>query len=512
MFASIIVKFAEYADTVTIVGDDDQSIYSWRGADSNNMKKFMNQIQNTCLIKLEKNYRSSKEILFAANSVIKNNKTRIGKKLKPTLGNMAPVKFIKAFTDKEEAEILSILIKDRIKKGISANKIAVLMRTNSLSYLFEDAFQKFSIPYHLIGDIKFYDRKEIKDILSVLRVALNKKSEIDLISALVAVPRGIGQFSIKKAKKLAENNNLLLFDVLCSDKLMFTAKILFYIRKKICNFMKHLVDLSNKILHISADEAVKKAITISGIKELIKQKENSQNSTQLKNINQLINVSSNFVKNSNNIKKSNSIFSFLEEISLLINVENKASNLEHEDSVSIMTLHAAKGLEFDVVFIVAMEEGFLPYIRVSNLSKLSLLELEEERRLLYVGITRAKNELFLTYAKNRIIHGLSCSRQVSRFFYELCGSIIDYRLMESQDKKTINLNKLNVNFKLKSNNISVIENVKKIAVGDKVYHKLYGDGFVIKSQRDNGKTKNTVCFNENMINRIIYAEYLKKIF
>lgn len=411
--AEIVYSLASTAKTIAIVGDDDQSIYGWRGAKSHNMEEFLKKIPNTHLVKLEENYRSTSLILAAANSVISNNNKRLGKSLISKKGEGENVKVVKTSTDRQEAEFVINDIKIRMQNKCNLNEIAVLMRSNAQTRPFEEILRFSQIPYRLIGGMRFYDRKEIKDILSILKASLNFKSDIDWIRAASSSKFSIGLVTLGKIKNFSTFNNVPVSSIFLSLDLMQNAEIALKMANKIKNFTNSIINLKNLTQHANAFEVIQHTLNIINNKELA-------NEERFKNIEQLLSAAQQYVDDCSVYNQNPSAIGFLENAALLSSSEeNELLTKVQEGAISLMTIHAAKGLEFDIVYIVGMEEDGFPHLRaIGEQEGEKINKLEEERRLAYVGMTRARYELILTYAKRRLVRGQIQNRIPSRFLSE----------------------------------------------------------------------------------------------
>lgn len=411
--SEIVYALGKHADSIAIVGDDDQSIYGWRGAKPYNLEDFLAKMPGSKLIKLEENYRSTEAILNTANAVIAHNDRRLGKNLVSISGQGDLVRVIKTSSDRHEAEWVVHKIEQKVRHGHHLNEMAILMRANSQSRSFEEVLRFARLPYRLVGGVKFYDRKEIKDILSMLRAALNPKSDLDLVRALLASKRGVGTTSLSKAQSFAASQSLGLITVFLSKESLLKAGISSKTAEKIKNFAQALTDLGQAAIQdLTATEAIQRALDISGREDKLEEE-------RIENIDQLISAAQQYVEDCESYDQDPSALGFLENAALLSSVDEKDSNdFSHTGAVTLMTLHAAKGLEFDTVFMVGMEEYGFPHARALE-EDAKPDQLEEERRLAYVGMTRARKELILTYATRRLIRGQIKGRAPSRFLREL---------------------------------------------------------------------------------------------
>ena len=394
-------------ENLCVVGDDDQSIYGWRGADIRNILDFEKDHKDTTVIKLEQNYRSTKPILDAANTVIKNNFNRKEKNLWTEKKEGEEITFHILDSDLKEADFISSQIAEAVKNGASYNDFAILYRANALSRVIEENLVKKSIPYKLFGGINFYGRREIRDILAYLKFINNPDDDIALRRIINVPKRGIGNATVDKAAVFAQANEITLYEALCNideiDELKTRAK-------KIKEFTELMSEFTEYEKRHSVSEFIDEIIEKTGYVEELKIEGTEEAKSRIENIQELISKAVEFEKGNDDARLS----SFLEDVSLIADID--ALN-ENEDTVSLMTLHSAKGLEFPTVFIAAFEDGIFPSYRCVMDTDPNAME--EERRLCYVGITRARNKLYLTAARSRLHNGKYISNSKSRFVKEL---------------------------------------------------------------------------------------------
>lgn len=401
-----------------VVGDADQSIYGWRGADIRNILDFESDYPDAVVIKLEQNYRSVTTILNAANAVIENNSGRRPKKLLSTREEGDKIQYYLAQDEHDEAKFVT----DNIAKlnsihNIPYGDVAVLYRTNAQSRVIEEWFMRQGIPYTMVGGLKFYDRKEIKDILAYLKVIYNPADMISLQRIINVPKRGIGAASIEKMLTAAAENNLTFFDVLSNMDMVprLTAKV-----KQKCEDLTALIfSLMANLTKLPVRDIIEQVIEESGYMAELQQEGTPQSESRIENIKELLTVARDFAKEEG---FENNLENFLERVALVSDIDTAEFV---EEKVTLMTLHSAKGLEFRVAFLAGLEEGIFPHSR----TLMNETELEEERRLCYVGITRAKEKLYLTSAKMRTIYGRSQMSGPSRFVDE-----IPIELLERQKK------------------------------------------------------------------------------
>lgn len=456
---------------ICVVGDESQSIYSWRGANYKNILNFEKDYKNAKVILLEQNYRSTKTILEAANSVIKNNKEKKDKHLWTLNGKGSKIKYLRCYDEKDE--ILNIIntIKKFKSEGIPYKEMVVLYRTNAQSQSIERGFIENTIPYKVVGSYAYFNRKEIKDLVAYLRLINNEKDDVSLIRAMNAPKRGIGAKTIEKLELNANENNVSIFDSITSGKELAFKNLILDIKEKMKD--KSFVDLVELVL----DE--------SGLKDEYKEK-TIENESRLENLEEFKSIARNF----EDYNPGATLEEFLIEISLISDVKEAS---DCDEVVTLMTMHAVKGLEFDVVFITGLEEGLFPH---SN-SMFDESELEAERRLFYVAITRAKKVLYLTNARSRMLFGQIKSNLPSRFIEEINQEDIEKLFEENKSTKEIKINKKD-NFN---------DNDLELKVGDHVNHNAYGNGIVVSLE----KSVATIAFKVGIKKILTTYKGLKKI-
>jgi DNA helicase-2/ATP-dependent DNA helicase PcrA len=410
---NLVSLLAHSHRNLCVVGDDDQSVYGWRGANIRNILDFEKEFKDCRVIKLEQNYRSTKTILEAANSVIKNNEGRKRKTLWTDNAEGCRVKCFEGDNEHDEA----FFIADEIKKLVvyenrKHSDIAVLYRMNAQSRVLEEAFMREGIPYRIFGGLRFYDRKEIKDVIAYLRIIQNPSDDVALKRIINVPKRGIGNTTVENAETAAVRKGCSIFDVISSaegvPELQKAAPRLQCFVSLIDGF-KASLEQGNEV-----SDLIGEVIEKTGILEELQEEDSVEAQTRIENIKELISVALEFESQSG----ESGLEAFLAHISLVSDVDNL---WENDDGVVMMTLHSAKGLEFPVVFIPGMEEGVFPGYR----SILDESELEEERRLCYVGITRAKEKLYLTNTRCRTLFGSTAYNRMSRFLGEIPPRLID---------------------------------------------------------------------------------------
>ncbi len=447
------------------------SIYSWRGANIQNILGFEKDFSETKVLKLEQNYRSTKNILDCAWRVIKNNVYRKDKKLWTENPEGEEVKFFGFENEIEEAQFIAKEIKKLKKENDYKYKdFAVFYRTNAQSRVLEDAFRKEKIPYNIVGTVRFYDRKEIKDILSYLRVVVNPGDSLSLKRIINVPHRGIGENTVKKLEEYAHRNSMTLWETLKqSDK------------TSIKNFIELIENFRKAKKSLSAVELTKKILKETGYIEELEQEKTYQSKERIFNLKEFVSAVSEYTE----LNKTTDIESFLADISLMSDIDTWNIDKPGSDAVTLMTLHLAKGLEFDIVFITGLEEGLFPIS--SSLTEENVEELEEERRLCYVGMTRAKTLLYMTYSEMRHLFGQIRWNLPSRFLQEA----------KIEEKKEIEKDRV------PSKGFS---GVGSFRCGQKVRHSEFGVGRIIKIVGRSDNLKLVVLFEQGGVKKLL-AKY-----
>ena len=433
---------------ICVVGDSDQAIYGFRGANFKNILNFENDYKLCKTIILKKNYRSTKIILDAANSVIKNNKLRHEKELESVKGTGEKIIYYRARNGLDEINYVANEIENLQKKKISLDEIVILYRTNAQSRLFEEEFLKRGLPYRLIGAINFYARKEIKDLMAYLKVINNPRDAISLLRSINTPKRGIGNKTIEEIINRSNIEGISLFDAISDGKAL--------------SFKNLILDLQEESNHLSLTELVELVLDKSGLKDELVKENSVEAETRLENLEEFKSITKSFEDKYGLI----SLPDFLYEVSLI------SDNTEITDSsnrVTLMTIHSVKGLEFDNVFITGLEEGLFPHINAMN----SNSEIEEERRLCYVAITRARERLYITNSRSRVLYGQEQVNPVSRFINEIDDNLIipvnkeEHAFINKTDKKILEEDSVDNNFQ----------------ANDYVYHDVFGTGKVISVEK-----------------------------
>ena len=439
---------------ICAIGDNDQSIYSFRNADYRNILNFEKDYPLCKTIMLEQNYRSTKNILSAANCIIKNNEKRKDKNLWSDNCVGDKISVYKAFDEVDEVFYCIRKIKELVKNGIPYSDIVILYRTNAQSRVFESELLKANLPFRIVGSFYFYSRKEIKDLLAYLRLIHNHNDDISLLRIINTPKRGIGLKSIANLEEKASLNNCSLFDAISSSKEL--------------EFKNMILELSKSKDELSLTDFVEVVLEKSGLRASLKEENSLEADIRLENLEEFKSVTKTFEEQSGII----SLEDFLLEVSLVSDIEEYRDD---PNRVTLMTVHSVKGLEFDYVFLVGMEEGLFPHK-----NSFSKEEQEEERRLMYVAVTRAKKKLYITWAKQRRIYGMDQIGIKSRFINE-----IDSDLLELDNKEEVKV--------VKKEN-KMYDSDQEYTYGDKIEHDTYGVGVVVEVS----KTIITVAFKNGI--------------
>ena len=442
---------------ICVVGDNDQSIYAFRGANYKNILNFEKDYPDCKVVMLEQNYRSTKTILNAANSVIKNNKERKDKNLWSLKESNEKITYYKAADETDEVHYILKKVKELVANGVSYQDMAILYRTNAQSRVFEQELLKQNIPYRIIGSFYFYSRKEIKDLLAYMRLVYNPDDDLSLLRVINTPKRGIGNKTLRSLEEEASLYHTSLFQAINSGKELAFKELILTLQK----------DLEKMTLTEFVDNILEK----TGMRRALKEEKTLEADIRLEYLEEFKSVTKMFESRVGEI----SLADFLLEISLVADSE------EYKDDpnrLTLMTVHAVKGLEFSYVFLAGLEEGIFPHRNSMD----TLAELEEERRLMYVAITRAKDKLFITSAKKRMLFGQENIAVPSRFIKEIDPSLID--LEEKENMFTSTHKRVN-NF---------YDEDKIYNYGDKIKHEKYGLGVVIEVAGD----FITVAFNKNV--------------
>ena len=434
-------------NNIFVVGDPDQSIYMFRGANFHNILNFEKDYKNAQVISLEENYRSTKNILDTANSVIKNNKERKEKNLWSNNGEGTKTKYLRAYDDKHEIQLVLDEIKKLLAEGYKKNDIAVLYRTNAQARLVEEMFLKANIPYKVVGSYYFYSRKEIKDLICYLRLILNNNDEISLRRVINVPKRGIGESTLARLEKEAREQNISMFQAINKGKEQI--------------FKELILHLTEESENITLTELIDLILEETGIRQEYENDNSLESQLRLDNLEEFKSITKTYEERTGSVSLSD----FLEEVSLIADI---SEHQQQDDVVTLMTVHSAKGLEFSVVFLIGMEDGIFPHQ-----NSFSAEGLEEERRLCYVGITRAKEKLFISNAKRRMLYGKDVINPPSRFIKEIAPELIEVENERMLPEEQIN-----------KENLYHSEGEVSFAIGDIIMHTIYGRGVVTEVNGD----------------------------
>lgn len=430
---------------ITCVGDDSQSIYSFRGANYKNILNFENDYRDAKTILLEQNYRSTGNILDAANQVIKNNRDRKDKNLWTNKGTGEKIKYYRAYNERDEAQYVIRKIKELVNRNVEYKDIAVLYRTNAQSRVVEEEMLKENLPYRVIGSFYFYSRKEIKDLIAYLRLIHNSKDNVSLLRVINTPKRGIGLKTIENLTIKADTEGISIYDAIESGKEL--------------EFKKTIEKLKSVAEDLTLTELIDKVLDASGMKKELESEQTLEAEVRLENLEEFKSITKAFEEKEGLI----SLEDFLLEISLVSDVE------EYKDDpnrISLMTVHSVKGLEFDHVFVIGMEEGLFPHMN----SLMENVALEEERRLCYVAITRARDDLHLVNARRRTLFGKEQVNPVSRFISEINPDLLETNVKDEIPKKE---EKIDTKEMFREEDVDY-------KVGDFVYHETFGTGKVVE--------------------------------
>jgi DNA helicase-2/ATP-dependent DNA helicase PcrA len=473
----LVQLLAKKKRNICVVGDSDQSIYAWRGADITNILNFEKDYPDATVIKLEQNYRSTGRILEAANKVIQNNVERKEKNLWSTKPEGEKVKLYKAWDEHAEAQFVIEQALEHIKSGGKHSDIAVLYRTNAQSRVIEEALLKSTVPYTIYGGIKFYERKEIKDILAYLRLIANQNDDLSLTRILNVPKRGIGDTTVAKILEYAAAHDLSAFQALQEvENIGIRGKA----NKAIRDFVLLIRNFAAQAPYLTVTELTEEVLKLTGYRKELEMEKTLEADARLENLDEFLSVTAEF-DNKHEPTEENRLIEFLSEVALIADSE-QAEGEEGPESIKLMTLHAAKGLEFPVVFLVGLEEGIFPSSR--SLTGGDERDVEEERRLMYVGITRAKEKLFLSCAGSRMMYGQTKANPPSRFIREIPPHLIDevgvVRRQTVQDKVRTEIPGMQNGTRVPGGFGADLN--QKWEVGEWVSHRKWGLGEIVKTE------------------------------
>lgn len=489
------------------VGDEDQSIYSWRGADISNILSFEKDFPKAKVIKLEQNYRSTKTIIEASSGLIANNRERKPKKLWTENEKGSSIQSIRLEDEYGEARFVAQQIVKQMEEKETLSNFAIFYRTNAQSRVFEEVFREYRIPYQIFGGTHFYGRAEIKDMLCYLRLVLNPKDNVSFLRVVNVPARGIGKVTLEKVARLAEKEDCSFFEAAKLFSKQGDRSAL-----KLKEFADRMEVLIDKRQSLTVQGLYHEILDQTRYVEILKDEKTIEALSRIENLEELDSAMGEFVKRHSEAPPAGATLElYLEEISLVSDIDTLD---ETDDFVKMMTFHSAKGLEFPTVFMVGMEEGLFPYHRVG----LDLFELEEERRLCYVGMTRARKNLFLTHASSRRIHGLTQFNLPSRFLDEMPKEYIEehdlrrsarmFRKRHSEGRRPEE-SLLETDF---PSNSSLNDNFnqelpkKLYSSGERVRHSSFGVGVICRVEGEEEHTKLTIKFDTGYVKKFLATQ------
>ncbi len=457
---------------VVAVGDDDQSIYGWRGAKIENIQRFSDDFESTCTVRLEQNYRSTQTILQAANGVIANNFGRLGKELWTAGDGGEPITLYAGFNEHDEARFIVEQAAQWVVDGNERASVAVLYRSNAQSRVLEEALIRAGIPYRIYGGQRFYERMEIRNALAYLRLLLNRGDDAAMERVINTPPRGIGSKTLETLRDCARTRDVSLWQAIaiaCDEKLLPSRAL-----TALQGFTVLIDELDSGTDELTLEELVEHVIQASGLIDFHQKEKGEKGQARVENLEELVSAAKQFVPEGDELSP---LQQFLDNAAL---DAGDAQADEHEDSVQLMTLHSAKGLEFPLVFLAGMEENLFPH-------RMSLEEpgrLEEERRLCYVGITRAMQKLVITYAESRRLHGSETYNNPSRFIREIPAELLEEVRLHTTVARPV----------------STVARVgvpdTGLSLGQRVYHQIFGEGVVLNFEGRGASARVEVNFDD----------------
>ena len=506
----IIRSLSDKFQNICVVGDDAQSIYSFRGANINNILNFQKDFPDSKLFRLEQNYRSTKNIVNAANSIIEYNQKRLKKNVWTNNESGEKISVNKLLTDGEEGRfVASSIFENKMQYQMQNSDFAILYRTNAQSRSFEDALRKKNIPYRVYGGLSFYQRKEIKDVLAYLRLLINNDDEQAFKRIINFPARGIGLTTLNKISIEAKNKSVSDYTYL-KDYSKLSTILNNSTKNKLLDFVVMIESIKVKIESLDVFEITKEVLKQSGLYNLYKNDESMEGVNRIQNIEELLNGIKDFVEN--NDKNQVSVSTFLQDVALATDQDNESND---KNKVALMTIHLAKGLEFPFVYIVGLEENLFP----SAMNLNSRTELEEERRLFYVALTRAEKKIYLSYVLSRYRWGKPVDSEKSRFIDEINEEFLENNIIQNSITRNFSnndqYNKVGIRYKKPkkrppSNFVKIkLSSVKsnlfdsKLVVGNVVMHERFGKGRVISIEGIGGDRKAEIKFEKNGIKKLL---------
>lgn len=476
-----------------VVGDDDQSIYGWRGAKVENIRLFEQQFAEVKLIRLEQNYRSTNLILQAANHLIAHNTERMGKHLWSDGEPGEPILIYEAFNDLDECQYVIEQIRSWLREGGLREEVAILYRSNAQSRVFEQGLIQAELPYRIYGGLRFYDRAEIKDVLAYLRLVMNPADDAAFERIYNLPTRGLGDKTMQQVRDIARDQGWSMWQA----SLNLVAQNVLSARAKaaLTGFLKIIEDLADLQPSLALADFVLQVMQDSGLQGHFEKDRSDQGQSRLENLDELVNAAASFDKRQDALletEQDNSLLNFLAQATLEAG-DNQAG--AGESAIQLMTLHAAKGLEFPLVFMVGMEEGLFP----SQASQDDPARLEEERRLAYVGITRAEQRLVMCAAQRRRLHGNEIYSQPSRFLRELPEDAVQWVRMQNAVQSTREW------ADSAAQKLKTVPNTTGLSLGQAVFHQKFGQGVVMAMEGEGDHTRIQVSFKHSGVKWLVMA-------
>lgn len=464
-----------------IVGDDDQSIYGWRGAKIENIQRFSREFSNSKTIRLEQNYRSTGHILNAANALIANNDGRLGKNLWTASGHGEPISLYAGFNDLDEARFIVERIKHWCLNGGTRSEIAILYRSNAQSRVLEEALIQAAVPYRIYGGLRFFDRQEIRDALAYLRLLSNRDDDTAFERVVNTPTRGIGETTLVQLRQFARDHQISLWKA--SLQLIQQQTLAGRASSSLGAFLALIDSMNADTANLNLGEMTQHVIQTSGLLAHYQKEKGERAQSRLENLEELINATSEF--RGEIAENMTPLQAFLAHAALEAG-ENQAD--QHAEAVQLMTLHSAKGLEFPLVFLSGMEEGLFPH----NMSIEDPIRLEEERRLCYVGITRAMKKLYLTYAESRRLHGQEVYHRLSRFVQEIPVEHLEEVRLKAKISRPVSFQQAGH----RHDSFSQLESAEGFQVGQRVRHATFGEGVVLNFEGQGAHSRLQVRFQQ----------------
>ena len=465
---------------VTAVGDDDQSIYGWRGAKVEHVNSFSEDFKNTEVVRLEQNYRSTNVILNAANALIGNNKERLGKNLWTEKIDGEQIILYQAYNEQDEARFIADILNDWMNKGGAFSETAVLYRSNAQSRSIEEALLRVSIPYRIYGGLRFYERLEIKNAIAYLKIIFNNNDNLSFERSISNPTRGVGEKTLAKIRNTAKKYNISY--IKASAKLLDEGSISGRGGAGLKDYLEFVAGCNTFIQENLLSELMELIIKETGLYAYHAKEPGEKGKTRTENLEELITATKNFEQSVTEKKSNEEIAKSYLDIISLDSGDRQAS--EHDDAAQLMTMHSAKGLEFKLVLLTGLEESLFPHGR----SMESVSQLEEERRLCYVAITRAMEKLYITHAESRRLHGTDTFNPPSRFLREIPKDLID----EIRPRAQTNIPYNRKDFEETKNEF---EEEIGISLGQKVHHKKFGEGIVLNYEGSSDSARVQVNFD-----------------